>query len=616
MTAPTPPARGRSGPHAPGDLAPETWASTGLGERIARFDCPAAIHPELADHGALFERRIHRVGDSVYCAVGYNLANIVAVVGPSGMVLIDTGMDTNQAAAVLADLRRLTDAEVVAVVYTHHHTDHVQGTSAVVDPADVAAGRVPIFAHRSLLGEYQQETGLIGPIMGARAMSMYGMVLDGADAEQMNAGIGPGFVPGPNGFLAPTHVFDDHLSITVGGVRLEMHHVPSEAASEICIVLPDQGVLCSAEVIQDHSFPNLYTLRGAKFRDPTAWYQSIDAMAKAASDCDQMVLQHGPPVTERAEMRRVLRDYRDAIQFTLDQTIRWANHGLGKDEIREKVHLPEHLASHGQWLKPFYGSVSHAVPAIYSGYIGWFDGDPVALDPTPRKEHAAKLVAAMGGRERVLELAVSVLEEGDARFAAELATYLVRLDHTDTESRLVKAGAYRVLGYATLNATWRGFYLTGARVLDGSLDPGPIYRLALEMTVTGDLLGLLPPRMLLEAAPPRLKAEEVLELEASTGWRFTDSGACFTLTIRRGVAVIDEVAEDAFRDGSASPLAVVSGSRQVLGPLLAGVLPVAQALADARAHAGFTLEGSDADLADFLGHFEQLGLEWPNYFLR
>jgi len=612
VTAFPPASRDSSASHAPHYPGPRAPASLGVAERVARFDCPAAIHPDLAAHGALFERRIHRVGDAVYCAVGYNLANIVAVVGPEGMVLIDTGMDTVQAAAVLADLRQLTDAEVVAVVYTHHHTDHVQGTSALVDPVDVAAGRVPIFAHRSLLGEYQQETGLIGPIMGARAMSMYGMVLDGADAEQMNAGIGPAFVPGPNGFLAPTHVFDDHLSTTVGGVRLEMRHVPSEAASEICVILPDQGVLCSAEVIQDHGYPNLYTLRGAKFRDPTTWYRSIDAMAEAASDCDQMVLQHGPPVTDRAEMRRVLRDYRDAIQFTVDQTIRWANHGLAKDEIVEKVQLPAHLTSHGEWLKPFYGSVSHAVPAIYSGYIGWFDGDPVALDPTPRREHSAKLVAALGGRERVLELAVTALDEGDPRFAAELATFLIRLDHSDMESRLVKAGAYRVLGYATINATWRGFYLTGARVLDGSLDPGPIYRLALEMTVTGDLLGLLPARMLLEAAPPRLKAEEVLELEACTGWRFTDVAECFTLTIRRGVAIVEDAVEGAFLDGPTPALAVVSGSRQALGAVLAGVRPVADTLADD----GVGIEGSEAELASFLGHFEQLGLEWPNYFMR
>jgi alkyl sulfatase BDS1-like metallo-beta-lactamase superfamily hydrolase len=587
-------------------------SGAGAGGFAARLDCPAAIHPDLAAHSRLFERKIHRVGDRVYCAVGYNLANIITVVGPEGMVVIDTGMDTAQAEAVLADLRRLSDAPVAAIVYTHHHTDHVQGTSALVDPDELASGRVPIYAHSSLLAEYQQETGLIGPIMGARAMAMYAMVLDGADMEQMNAGIGPAFTPGPNGFVAPTHVFDDHLEVTAGGVRLQMHHVPSEAASEICVVLPDDGVLCSAEVIQDHGFPNLYTLRGAKFRDPKAWYESIDVMAKLSAGCEQMVLQHGPPVTDRAEMRAVLRDYRDAIQYTLDQTIRWANRGLAKDEIARLVKLPPHLADRRPWLQPFYGSVAHSVPAIYSGYIGWFDGDPVTLDPTPRAEQAAKLVEAMGGRAAVLERAAGALESGDARFAAELATYLIRLAPNDMDARQVKAAAYRILGYATVNATWRGFYLTGARVLDGSLDPAPIYQMGVQMTVTDELLGLLPARMLVESAPPRLKAEEVLEVEMSTGWCFTDVDEGYTLTIRRGVAVVEAVAVESLADGSVPAVAVVTGPRVALGAALAGAVPVADALT----RRDLRVAGSADALARFLGAFEQIGTDWPNFYLR
>ena len=59
----------------------------GAGGFAALLDCRAAIHPDLGAHGTLFERKIHRVGDRVYCAVGYNLANIIAVVGPEGMVV-------------------------------------------------------------------------------------------------------------------------------------------------------------------------------------------------------------------------------------------------------------------------------------------------------------------------------------------------------------------------------------------------------------------------------------------------------------------------------------------------------------------------------------------------
>jgi alkyl sulfatase BDS1-like metallo-beta-lactamase superfamily hydrolase len=49
---------------------------------------PASINPELKEHTKLFERKIHKVGDNVYCAVGYNLANIIMVEGKDGIVIV------------------------------------------------------------------------------------------------------------------------------------------------------------------------------------------------------------------------------------------------------------------------------------------------------------------------------------------------------------------------------------------------------------------------------------------------------------------------------------------------------------------------------------------------
>lgn len=35
------------------------------------------------------------------------------------------------------------------------------------------------------------------------------------------------------------------------------------------------------------------------------------------------------------------------------------------------------------YLRESYGTVKHAVRQIYTGYLGWFQGDPVDLDPIP-----------------------------------------------------------------------------------------------------------------------------------------------------------------------------------------------------------------------------------------
>jgi alkyl sulfatase BDS1-like metallo-beta-lactamase superfamily hydrolase len=563
------------------------------------------IDPELAAHSGLFERKIHKIGDRVYCAVGYNLANIIAVDGPEGLVIVDTGLDMTQGEEVVADLRQITSKPVGAIVYTHHHVDHVQGTLAFASEAALDSGAVPIIAHESLMEHYVQENGAIGPIMHARSISMYNIALDGADMEGMNLGIGPFLRAGRNGFVPPTDTFGEEYAVTLAGVRMEMHWVPSEAHSELCILLPDDGTLLSAEVIQDHCFPNLYTLRGALFRDPVRWYQSIDSMREFGAEVDHMVLAHGTPVSGNEEIHTVLRNYRDAIQYTHDQTLRYANRGYAKDEIARMVHLPAHLESFAPWLRPYYGSVEHAVPQIFCGAVGWFDGDPTALAPTPRVQYAARLVRIMGGRDAVLEEAHGAFAAGDPQFTAELTSYLIRVDRDDQAARSLKAAAFRTMGYAARNASWRGFYLTGARVLDRTLDLDPLYKLIGRVMGNPEALRRMPACTQVELLPLRLKAEEAHEVTASIGLHFTDVDERFSVEIRRGVAVVA-------RGVPAAVVATARGPRESIGPLLLGT----SSPQDALSTPGLDVEGSRDELVAFMDRFERSYERFPDYFVR
>jgi len=564
---------------------------------------PAGINPELKEHTRLFERKIYKVGENVYCAVGYNLANIIMVEGKDGVVIVDTGMNIDQGRQVMADLKKITGKPVAGIIYTHHHTDHVQGTEAFVDVKDAAS--FPIIAHETLMPEYIHESGFIGPIMSARAMSMYNSVLEGEDVRDMNAGIGPLFSSGLNAFIPPTQTFSDVMNITLAGVRMELHYVPSEAHSELCDYLPDSKILLSAEVIHAHCFPNIYTLRGAVYRNPSMWYRSIDAIRGFAAEAEHMVLQHGTPLSGRDNIQQVLMYYRDAIQYTHDQTLRYSNKGYSKDEVARLVKLPPHLENFSPWLRPFYGSVKHSVPQIVCGSIGWFDGDPCYLDPTPRIEYARRMVQLMGGRERVMEEAEKAFTAGDPQFTAELTSYLIRIDQDDMEARKLKAAAFRQQGYAAINATWRGFYLTAARVLDGSFDPNPIYNLVGFALISPEVLKRFPAVNQVEGLTVRLKAEETLEVNASVGFRYSDVNEYYTIEIRRGVAEV--------RSGlPVNAIARVTGTRASIGPLLSGVTPVSEALKDP----DIKIDGSMDGLVKFLGYFEMLYRKFPNYFLR
>ena len=423
------------------------------------------------EHSRKMEQRVYRVTENVYSAVGFGLANSTMVVGSDGVIIIDTLESLDAARTVAAAFRAITDKPVKAVIYTHNHSDHTLGVKAFVREEDVRSGAVTIFAHDTLMSTVISNASLVSPILSARSAYTFGALLPAGAAGLVNDGIGPKLVSGAGTFLAPTKTFHDTLDVSIAGVDMRLIHAPSETDDEIVAWFPKWKLLQSAEVIQGESFPNLHTLRGTKYRDPVAWFKSIDRLR--GMKADYLVPSHGRPVSGAAAIEELLTAYRDAIQYVHDQTVRQMNRGLTPDELVEAVSkLPPHLASH-PWLGEFYGTVKHSVRQIYQGYLGWFDGDPASLDPLPRPERAAHYVRMMGGREAILKEARESAARGEYKWAAEILTHLIRTEANganganganDADPRKLKASALRELGYRTENVNWRNWYLTSARV--------------------------------------------------------------------------------------------------------------------------------------------------------
>ncbi|MGI9125996.1 MAG: MBL fold metallo-hydrolase [Mycobacterium sp.] len=62
-----------------------------------------------------------------------------AVVGDSGVLLIDCGTTLLEAAAIGDDVRELTERDVTHLVMTHHHFDHILGSAGFPDALSYAA---------------------------------------------------------------------------------------------------------------------------------------------------------------------------------------------------------------------------------------------------------------------------------------------------------------------------------------------------------------------------------------------------------------------------------------------------------------------------------------------
>ena len=556
-----------------------------------------AIHPELKAHTDHFEKKIYKVTDRVYSAVGWNVANIVMIIGDDGLIMVDAGLSPETSREVLAEFRRITDKPIVAVIYSHFHHDHIDGIKGLVSAEQVEAGKTQIYAHRSLMQHLVDESSLLGPILGVRTGYTFGFFLEGEDIEGMNNGIGPLATGGrPGSFIAPTRLVDDVLKTTIAGVNLEIIHVPSEAPDELAVYLPDSGVLIDTEVIQGPTFPNVYTLRGTKFRQPMPWVRSIDRLRRLKAA--YLVPTHGRPVEGEAKVDEVLRMTRDGIQYVHDQTIRYMNKGLTPDELAQQVKLPPHLFEYAPYLRQYYGTVKQAVRQVYAGYLGWYEGDPVALDPLPAREKAGRLIDLMGGGENVMEAARNAYREQDYQWAAELATYLVRIDADNMEARKIKAAAFRQLGYASMNINWRNWYLTSALELEGRLNTLETAKKMADIFTPPDILAEMPVDVSINAWTTRLKAEQTLSVNRSLGFEFPDLNESYGLTIRRGVCQFDVNPETGMD-------MILTMTKPVFDEVQSGAVTIEEAVVKG----DIRLTGNMDDLKQFLAYFETPGAD-------
>jgi alkyl sulfatase BDS1-like metallo-beta-lactamase superfamily hydrolase len=171
------------------------------------------------------------------------------------------------------------------------------------------------------------------------------------------------------------------------------------------------------------------------------------------------------------------------------------------------------------------------VKAIYQRYMGWFDGNPARLWPHPPKAQAERYVAAIGGLDRVLEIAQAAYDEGDFRWAATLLDHAVFTDAGHAGARELYAATLEQLAYGSENGTWRNFFLSGATELrDGNFGTPAT-------AAAPDLLAQLSTEQLLDAVAISIDGPKAWDLDLALDITVTDEDRNFRVTLRNGVLV-------------------------------------------------------------------------------
>ncbi len=501
------------------------WILAGCGskpEQISLGD--VTVEADLAAHSKEFEQGVIEVTDGIHVAIGYGLANSIMISGEGCRIIVDTMESLETATAAKAALDAIDDSPIAALVYTHNHGDHVFGARAFAED-----GEPRILAHRLTTYYLDRVLNVVRPIITVRSARMFGNHLD---AEGLvNAGIGPFLgleADSTIGPLRPTETFDKTLSTEACGVEMELVHAPGETDDQLFVWLPQKRALLPGDNLYK-TFPNLYTIRGTPYRDVHGWVQSLDQMR--ALQPEHLVPSHTRPISGAEEIQRVLTDYRDAIQYVHDQTVRGMNQGLTPDELVETVRLPPHLAA-SPYLHELYGTVEWSVRSVFDGYLGWFDGNPTRLDPHPPGERARRFAELAGGEAVLLERAVAAAESSDHRWVLELTDHLLLLDPDNATARDLRVAALIALGEASSNPNARHYYMTAAAELRDGWTAG------LTLQPTPAVVHDTPLAAIFGAMAVKLDPVASAAIDRQTTFVFPDTGEVYSVHVRRGVAEV------------------------------------------------------------------------------
>ena len=535
----------------------------------------ASTPDDLIEHTSEFKPQVIEVTDGVHVAIGYALANAMLVEGENSNIIIDTTGTIETAREVKALFDTINSNPIEAIIYTHNHGDHTYGASVFAEDSNPE-----IYAHDSTEEYLSRVIGIIRPIISTRSNRMFGNSLPKSEVE--NNGIGPFLEIGRDGrqpgLLYPTKTFKDKLEFVVGGIKVELFHAPGETNDQLFVWLPDKKALFPGDNFYK-TFPNLYTIRGTPYRDLAGWVNSIDMMRYL--EPEYLIPSHTRPLQGKDNINSILTTYRDGIQFVHDQTVRLMNLGLGPNEIAERLVLPKHLGD-SPFLKEFYGTPGWSAKNVFSGYLGWFNGNPSSLKPLSQETEASNFVKLAGSWENLFNVAEEAYSNGEFQWSLQLTDYLLQSKPDEINTKLLRQLSLVALGNKESNPNSRYYYLSSAAELDKDYQPNDILLPNIEAITK------YPIESFMETMKVSLIPEKSLDKNIQLLFTFTDSTKAFSLFLRQGVLEIQPFMI------SGSSVQVVS-TEEDLKAVLAGV----KSLPIALVNGSLKVNGSRTDLFSF-----------------
>lgn len=440
----------------------------------AQEEIPDSVNPSLWLNGkSLYQCGIFSVvGEDIIQVRGFDIANINFIRGKTKWIILDTGSTEIGMKRAIREvelyLKENIHDHIDSVIISHSHGDHFGGLGAVTEYNP----EVKIYVPRGFEAATGDEYVYAGKVMRYRSGYQVGSGVEAGKYGRVSVGCGLSCVPAASSYAVPTHEITRDTTLVIDGI-----HVDFQIANETEAVANMQNYFHEYKAlwVADNcigTLHNIYTMRGAKIRDALIWSQILyDTAVKYADRSDVIFQGHGCPHWRTEEnpqiVREVLLNHAAVYKNIHDQALSAAAKGVRYDELVKQIKIPEEIKK-VWYLRPYYGTYETNIKAVYQKYLGFYDGNPINLNPLTKREFAEALVKYAGSVDKVLEHSRESYRSGEYQTVAEMTGYLLQIVPDRADVRELCADALEQLGYQAESSIWRNAYLQAVRELRGS----------------------------------------------------------------------------------------------------------------------------------------------------